>query len=182
MSPAIEIRDQRGGEGPAAWIGAIGRRLERFRRDGGPFAVLLAELTGLQRLHEQEGAAAAESLAGAVEGMLAAELRGPDGRGAAGEEVSRTITCERPGRYWLLAPDADRTGAHQLAERLTRAAASITTARGHRADLVIGTASCPQDGREAAALAAHADVGLYAARAAARGAAQRSAAAVDRRG
>jgi GGDEF domain-containing protein len=173
-SPVIEIRDQRGGEGPGAWIGAIGRQLERHRIDGVPFAVLLAELTELDGLREREGTAAADGVAGAVERLLASELRGSDRHPAPGAREAATITCERPGRYWLLAPGADRAGAQYLAERLTRAATAILTARGGRAHLVVGTASCPHDGREAAALAAHADVGLYAARAAARAAVQHS--------
>jgi hypothetical protein len=42
----------------------------------------------------------------------------------------------------------------------------------------VGTAVCPDDGREPAALAAHADVGLYAARSSARAAGRRAAATI----
>src|SRR5271157_2851940 len=52
--PQIEIRDVRGEEGPAAWIGSIGRRLERHEQDGSPFAVLLVELVDIKRLHHAE--------------------------------------------------------------------------------------------------------------------------------
>ena len=177
---AIEIRDQRGGEGPAAWIGAIGSRLEAFRLDGLPFAVLLAEITNLERLRAEEGAGEADRLARSVERLLAAELGAPSPHTADAGRGPATITCERPGRYWLLAPRADRIGADELAERLAVAAASIRTARGRSAALAIGTASCPQDGREAAALAAHADVGLYAARAASRMAVAQPSSSADR--
>ena len=46
----IEIRDQRREEGPGAWISSIGAQLERFERDGAPFAVLLVELVDIERL------------------------------------------------------------------------------------------------------------------------------------
>jgi predicted signal transduction protein with EAL and GGDEF domain len=47
--------------------------------------------------------------------------------------------------------------------------------------VAVGTAVCPQDGREAAALAAHADIGLLAARAAGRASAARPIALVEDR-
>jgi len=180
-APVIEIRDERGGEGPAAWIGAIGDRLDRFRLDGVPFAVLLVELTDLERAGEPDGVAEADRLAYVVERLLAAELHADvRASGAPALPDPTTLTCERPGRYWLLAPRVDRAGAERLAERLTLAVESIDAAHGHRVSLAIGTASCPQDGREASALAAHADVGLYAARAASRMAAAQPSRA-DRR-
>jgi GGDEF domain-containing protein len=168
-SEVIEIRDERGGDGPVAWIGAIGRQLERFRRDGLPFAVLLAELTALERLREQEGNGEAERMAHLVQELLQDRCNEPStGTDRSGSRETATITRERPGRYWLIAPQLDPAGAQRLAERLTAEVASLRTAGGRSMALAIGTSSCPQDGREAAALAAHADVGRYAARAGAR--------------
>jgi GGDEF domain-containing protein len=167
-SEVIEIRDERGGDGPVAWIGTIGRQLERFRRDGLPFAVLLAELTGLERLREQEGNGEAERMARVVQELLQDRCHETSaGAERAGSREPATITRERPGRYWLIAPQLDPMGAQRLAERLTAEVASLRTAGGRSMALAIGTSSCPQDGREAAALAAHADVGRYAARASA---------------
>ena len=123
----IEIRDERGEEGPAAWIGSIGAQLERFERDALPFAVLLVELVDIERLRRRESP----------------------------EELLR------------------------LAEHLVRAVAAGASHRGTAVAVAVGTALCPEDGTEAAALAAHADVGLYAARSAARAPAARRAAPVD---
>jgi GGDEF domain-containing protein len=70
----------------------------------------------------------------------------------------------------MLVPRTDRHAAEALAETLAREIRGAAAARWIPADVAIGTASCPADGRAAPALAAHADVALYAARAAARAA------------
>jgi GGDEF domain-containing protein len=80
----------------------------------------------------------------------------------------------------VLAPKADRSDADKLAERLARAVRFSVAHRGSSLEVAIGTAVCPEDGREAAVLAAHADVGLYAARSVARAATGSPAASVDR--
>jgi GGDEF domain-containing protein len=165
----IEIRDERGEEGPAAWIGSIGAQLQRFERDALPFAVLLVELVELERLRRRESPEELLRLAAQVERALEAEGGGSSG----------SLTRERPGRCWLLAPATDRDGAERLAERLVRAVAASVSYRGEPVAVAIGTAVCPDDGREAAALAAHADVGLYAARTAARAPGLRRATPVD---
>jgi GGDEF domain-containing protein len=156
----IEIRDERCEEGPSAWIGSVGAQLERFKRDRLPFAVLLAELVDVERLRREVPTEEFARLAERVERTLTAALGASRG----------SLTRERPGRCWLLVPDTDRDEADRLAERLADAVASDSAHRGAPLALVVGTAVCPEDGREAAALAAHADVGLYAARSAARSA------------
>ncbi len=166
----IEIRDERGEEGPAAWIGSIGAQLERFERDSLPFAVLLVELVDIERLHRRESPEELSRLAGQMERALAAEIGAPS---------SGSLTRERPGRWWLLAPGTVRARAERLAERLAHAVASGASHRGAPLAVAIGTAVCPEDGRETAALAAHADVGLYAARSTVRSPAARRAAPVD---
>ncbi len=165
----IEIRDERGEEGPAAWIGSIGAQLERFERDALPFAVLLVELVDIERLRRRESPEELLRLAERMEHALAAEVGASPG----------SLTRERPGRCWLLAPGTDRAGAERLAERLVRAVAAGASHRGTAVAVAVGTALCPEDGTEAAALAAHADVGLYAARSAARAPATRRATPVD---
>jgi GGDEF domain-containing protein len=165
-SPAeIEIHDQRGAvfhsprreEGPAAWTRSIGARLERFERDGVPFAVLLVELLDLERLRRPELAEELARTAARMEDALGGAL-----------DAGGSLTRERPGRWWLLAPSTDRADADRLAGRLAAAAAHGLSARRPSPAVAVGTAVCPEDGRQAAALAAHADLGLYAARAAAR--------------
>jgi GGDEF domain-containing protein len=181
----IEIRDERPDTGPVAWIGSIGRQLERFRQDGSSFAVLLVELPDIERLRRDLAPGELSGLADQVERVLASELRqamrrGAPAAGGAGERAwSGSLTREGPGRYWLLAPHTDRTGASAMAERLTSAALRVARDRGAHLEIAIGTAVCPEDGREAAALAAHADLELYAARASARTAVGRSSAPAE---
>jgi GGDEF domain-containing protein len=155
--PQIEIRDERSAEGPAAWIDSIGRRLERHEQDRLPVAVLLVELVGLDRLRHAEPAQELSRLMSLLEDTLARELRPAD-----------TLTRERPGRYWLLVPQTDGPGAQALLERIARAVRSSVSHRGTPLEVAVGVAVCPEDGRRASELAAHADIGLYAARAAGR--------------
>jgi GGDEF domain-containing protein len=150
----IEIRDERGEGGPAAWIESIGRRLERYEQDSSPFAVLLIELVGIERLHQSESPEELSRLTNLLENALARGLRPAD-----------ALTCEGPGRYWLLAPQTDAAGAQLLAERISRGVRSSATHRGTPLEVAVGIALCPDDGLRASELAAHADVGLYAARA-----------------
>ena len=155
--PEIEIRDVRGEEGPAAWIGSIGRRLERHAQDSSPFAVLLVELVDIEHLRRAEPLGEVSSLVSQVEDALARELRPAD-----------SFTRERTGRYWLIAGLTDGADARVLAGRLARAVRSSASHRASALEVVVGIAVCPDDGLQASALAAHADVGLYAARAAGR--------------
>ena len=172
----IEIRDARGAEGPGAWIGAIGRQLDRFAGDGRPFTVLLVEVLGTDDTDAQQPAellnARIERLLASVAGHGLETIERGEGVAAGGSAHAPggegSLTCERGGRYWLVAPGVDRIRGEQLAQRLLDAAASLGTASGTAVALVIGTATCPLDGMRASTLAAHADVGLYAARAALR--------------
>jgi hypothetical protein len=155
MMPEIEIRDERGGEeGPAAWIGSIGRHLERYEQDHTPFAVLLVEFVDVGRPHHAEPSGEISPLMGQMEEVLTRELSPAD-----------SLTRESPGRYWLLVPQTDGAGAEQLAQRLVRAVRSSASHRGTPLAVAVGVAVCPENGQQAAALAAHADVDLYAARA-----------------
>jgi hypothetical protein len=162
----IEIRDERREEGPAAWIGSIGSQLERYAQDGVPFAVLLIEPVEIERLRHTESSGELAHVAEDLEEALAAIWSG-------------SVTRQRPGRYWLIAPAVNRLGVRELAERLQRDLAPTVLYRGAPLELAVGTAACPDDGSEASALAAHADVGLYAARSAARGGKPRAATPVD---
>jgi GGDEF domain-containing protein len=168
-SAEIEIRDERRAEGPAAWISSIGAQLGRFERDGAPFAVLLVELMDIERLRRQGPPEELMRLAGSLERALAAVLESSQG----------SLARERPGRCWLLVPGGDRAGAERLARQLMRELPAGAGERGAPLAVAIGTAICPEDGREPAALAAHADVGLYAARSALRASRVRAASPLD---
>jgi hypothetical protein len=167
----IEIRDQRREEGPAAWISPIGAQLERFERDGAPFAVLLVELVDIERLRRDGPPEQLTWLAAELERALAVASESWSGSGAR----------ERPGRCWLLAPGADRAAAGRLAQQLMRELPASGGERRPSLAVAIGTAICPEDGREPAVLAAHADIGLYAARSAFRGSLSQAAAPLDER-
>jgi hypothetical protein len=143
----IEARDERGDEGPAAWIGSIGRQLERHERDRQPFTVVLMEV----RVEHPGGRALSYE---ALEDALVAELH----------EGGGSLTRERAGRYWLLSPHTDRVGAQGLTARLTQLTGAVASRQGASVTLALGTAVCPEDGVQASELAAHADIGLYASR------------------
>ncbi|HST55694.1 MAG TPA: diguanylate cyclase [Solirubrobacteraceae bacterium] len=152
----IEAHDARGGgEGPAAWIESIGRSLERYAADRMPFAVLLIEVIDIERLEHAQTPQELAEMTGQVESALAQGLRPED-----------LFTRERLGRYWLLSRNTDTAGARMLAERLARTARVSASHRGVPLEVAIGIAICPEDGSEASALAARADIGVYAARAA----------------
>lgn len=154
--PEIEIRDERGEAAPtSAWIASIARLLERHARDGAPFAVLLVELADVERLRHAELPGEVSRLTGLVEAALSAELRPAD-----------SLMRESPGRYWLLAPETDSDAARALVERLAGAVRGSAGHRGVPLEVAVGVAVCPRDGGQAPALAAHAEIALYAARAA----------------
>ena len=167
---SIAIRDERGERAAVAWLAAIARQLERYEADRLPFAVLLVELREIERLRLETSPAELAALGAELERVLAAELYGT---GGSGEPMSRgrppwtgALTPQRPGRCWLHAPGTDRRGARALADRLVRAVLAGVSHRGRPLEAIVGIAVCPQDGRQAAALAAHADIDLHAARAA----------------
>jgi GGDEF domain-containing protein len=170
LSPEIEIKDARVQEAhrerplapeqkkrPDPWVAAIARRLEGYQRDRAPFAVLALELADIERLRHAELPGEMARLTGLVESALADQLGPAD-----------SLTRATPGRYWLLAAQADAEGARVLAERLTRAVRGAVSHRGAPLELAVGVAACPADATRAGALAAHAEIALYAARAAGR--------------
>jgi GGDEF domain-containing protein len=160
VDAGIQIHDTREEERPAhpsAWTHSIGRRLERYDEDRLPFAVLLIEVLDIDRLAHAEPREELARLTTQVERAIGAELRPAD-----------VLTHEAQGRYWLVTPETDAPGARRLAERLARAVRLAAQHRGVPLEVAIGIAVCPEDGQDAAALAAHADVGVYAARAAGR--------------
>lgn len=156
-APEIEVRDERPEHAQSVWVAAIERRLERHRRDREPFAVMVIELVDIERLRHAELPGEVARLTGIVETALAGELRPAD-----------SLMRESPGRYWLLAPETDSDGARALAARLDAAVEGAASHRGAPLRVAVGIATCPADGLAAGALAAHADVALYAARAAGR--------------
>jgi GGDEF domain-containing protein len=155
----IEIRDERVEQGPAAWIRSIGRELERFAAEARPFAVLLIELMDVERLSRTELPEEVLRLAARVERTLELELR------TISERRAGSLTREAPGRFWLLAPGVGVLRAGALADQVAHAVRGSVSHRGQPLEIAVGVAVAPDDGLQAPALAAHADVALYAARA-----------------
>jgi GGDEF domain-containing protein len=141
-------------EGPSAWVTSVGRLLTRHAEDGLPFAVLLVEIVDVAHLERSETPHDLHGLVAQVEGALGRGMRATD-------QLSR----ETLGRYWLVAPETNGTGARMLAERLARLVRTSAVHRGVPMEVAIGIAVCPDDGTEAPALAARADLGVYSARA-----------------
>lgn len=139
----------------APWTAAIDTRIERHREDRLPFAVLCLEVADLDRLVASERDGEVALALEAAEVAVAAQLRPAD-----------VLVRERPGRYWLIAPDTDLAGGRSLAHLLAAALAGVPGHRGAPLEAAIGLAACPQDGAEAAALEGRAEEGLFAARAA----------------
>jgi GGDEF domain-containing protein len=148
------LRDVRREEGPSAWVDTVGRLLERHAVDGLPFAVLLVEVVDVAHIERSESPAQVNNLIAQVEDALGRALRTED-----------TLTRESFGRYWLVAPETNGTGARMLAERLARLVRSSASHRGVPLEVAVGIAVCPDDGIEAPTLAARADLGVYSARA-----------------
>jgi GGDEF domain-containing protein len=154
IQPEIEIRDVRREEGPSAWVSSVGRLLSRHREDGLPFAVLLVEIVDVAHLERSATPHDLHGLVAKVESAIGRAMRATD-------HLSR----ETLGRYWLVAPETNGTGARMLAERLARLVRTSASHRGVPMEVAIGIAVCPDDGTEAPALAARADLGVYSARA-----------------
>src|SRR3984957_19393495 len=154
IQPEIEIRDLRREEGPSAWVSSVGRLLARHAEDGLPFAVLLVEIVDVARLERSETPHDLHGLVAQVETALGRGMRATD-----------RLSRETLGRYWLVAPETNGTGAQMLAERLARLVRTSATHRNVPMEVAIGIAVCPDDGTEAPALAARADLGVYSARA-----------------
>jgi len=144
---------ERAAPGPS-WMGAIERRLERHEREGAPFAALLIEADGVERLLVAETGREVATAIEAVERAISEELRPAD-----------TLVRESLGRYWLLAPDTNATGARTLAERVGEVVSQRASHRGAPLTVSIGVVVCPDDGIDADELAGQAEERLLAARA-----------------
>lgn len=150
----VAVKDVRREEGPSAWVNTVGRLLQRHTVDGLPFAVLLIEVVDVAAIERAESPVQVNNLIAQVEDALGRALRSED-----------ELTRESFGRYWLVAPETNGTGARMLAERLARLVRSSASHRGVPLEVAVGIAVCPEDGTQAPTLAARADLGVYSARA-----------------
>lgn len=161
----IAVRDERLQRDSAVPIATIARQLRSFDVDHRPFAVLVVELGELEPLRSSLTESQLERLDASVEDSLLEALAEEPSAGS-GASLEPVLLPERPGRYWLVAPGVDRDGADYLASRIQRALGRYAGHSGRARGVLVGIALCPENARTAPALAAHADVDLYAARAA----------------
>jgi GGDEF domain-containing protein len=154
--PAVVVHDARAiADAGEPWRAPIERRLERQSQDGRPFSVLTLEIDDIDRLL---AAATGQEVVGAIEAAeraITSHLRPAD-----------MLVRERLGRYWLTAPETDLAAGRALGQRLADAVAAAAFHHGTPLSVSIGLAVSPDDALDADTLAAHADEGLYAARAA----------------
>jgi GGDEF domain-containing protein len=154
--PEVVIHDARSnGEVIEPWRAPIERRLDRQLQDGRPFSVLAMEVDDLERLLASATGREVVEAIEAAERAICGELRPAD-----------MLVRERLGRYWLTAPETDLATARALGQRLADAVSAAAFHHGAPLALSIGLAVCPDDAIDADMLAAHADEGLFAARAA----------------
>jgi GGDEF domain-containing protein len=152
----VVIYDARSnGEVTEPWRAPIERRLERQQQDGRPFSVLTMEVDDLDRLLASATGREVVEAIEAAERAICNELRPAD-----------MLVRERLGRYWLTAPETDLATGRALGQRLADAVAAAAFHHGAPLALSIGLAVAPDDALDAEMLAAHADEGLFAARAA----------------
>jgi GGDEF domain-containing protein len=154
--PEVVIHDARSnGEVIEPWRAPIERRLERQLQDGRPFSVLAMEVDDLERLLASATGREVVDAIEAAERAICGELRPAD-----------MLVRERLGRYWLTAPETDLATCRALGQRLADAVSAAAFHHGAPLAVSIGLAVCPDDAIDADMLAAHADEGLFAARAA----------------
>jgi GGDEF domain-containing protein len=154
--PEVVIHDARStGEVTEPWRAPIERRLERQLQDGRPFSVLTMEVDDLDRLLASATGREVVEAIEAAERAICNVLRPAD-----------MLVRERLGRYWLTAPETDLATGRALGQRLAEAVSTAAFHHGAPLALSIGLAVAPEDAIDAEMLAAHADEGLFAARAA----------------
>jgi GGDEF domain-containing protein len=133
---------------------AIERALARRAEDGAPFAALLVEVDGLDRLLLAESRSEVATTIESVEGAISAAVRAVD-----------AVERGGLGRYWIVSPATERGAAHALALGLADAVGGAASHRGTPLTVSIGYVICPTDGEDAERLAERAEQRMFAARA-----------------
>jgi GGDEF domain-containing protein len=152
--PVGEAGARRTGAGAEPWLDAVAARLERHAEDPEPFAVLVVEVDDAERL-----------LAADADGEALRAITRAEAAVRRAARAADAVVREHPGRLWIVIPVAGAAEARALGERIAEAAANVVL-RAAPLTVSIGFATCPQDSGDAASLVAHADEGVFAARAA----------------
>lgn len=137
------------------WATAVVRRVDRLLAHGSAVAVLAVDVEDAERLLAADLHGEARTALDRVERALREELRPGD-----------AAVRERDGRLWVIGGGTTLEGARALGRRLAGAVASAGGVAGVPLRAAVGIAVSPDDGTDAASLVAHADEGVFAARAA----------------
>lgn len=129
----------------------LARELARHERRGQHCSIVTLDLDGFKALNDRDGHAAGDALLAAVGVALGELLRAQD-----------TAVRQGGDEFLVVLPDTDARGAERVAlvvrERI------ITLGRAHGVGASMGTATFPDDGREASQLLDAADARLRAAK------------------
>jgi GGDEF domain-containing protein len=137
------------------WATAVIRRLGRLVSEGVSCSVLAVDVDDAERLLEADVHGEARALLDRIERAIRDELRPGD-----------AAVRERVGRVWVVAQAGGIEGARSLGRRLADAVEGAGRLHGAPLRASIGIAACPDDGGDPTSLVAHADEGVFAARAA----------------
>ncbi len=143
------------GEWREPWAAAVVRRLDQTLATGIGCGLLVVEIEDVERLLAGDIGGEARTALDRAERAMRDELRPGDG-----------AVREHEGRLWVIAPGIGVEGARSLARRLVAAAAAAAAPHGAPLRAAAGVAVSPDDGVDPRALLAHADEGVFAARAA----------------
>lgn len=143
------------GEWREPWAAAVARRLDQTLAAGIGCGLLAVEIEDIERLLAGDIGGEARTALDRAERAMRDELRPGDG-----------AVREHEGRLWVIAPGIGVEGARSLARRLVAAAAAAAAPHGAPLRAAAGVAVSPDDGVDPRALLAHADEGVFAARAA----------------
>jgi diguanylate cyclase (GGDEF)-like protein len=116
----------------------------RHARQERSFAVLALDLDGFKLVNDRFGHDAGDELLREVADALRAAVREQD-----------TVARLGGDEFCVLAPETSRAGGEQLADRVTKSLAKVTS--GVRVSASIGVAVFPDDGRNAQAVMTSAD-------------------------
>lgn len=140
-----------------ALIGAIERAIQRCRRAGEPFSLLMLDLDGFKQVNDRHGHAEGDAVLRAVAAELATALRREDEPSRLGGDEFAAVLAR-----------TDAQAAPDIAERLRAALEARMRADGRSVTASVGTVSFATPPPSAAAALGRADALMYAAKAAGR--------------
>jgi diguanylate cyclase (GGDEF)-like protein len=162
MEALIEAGDPAAGADPLTGIADAGdlhaameRLIDLYRRYGDPFALLVLDVDGLDRINVAKGRPAGDAALAEVAKSIAHQIRSVD------------LAFRLEGdEFCILAEHQTASTAQILATRLGKGVEEIVLPGGLPVSASIGVVSCPGHAEEADVLLEFADTALYRAKAA----------------